>query len=552
MEKRWLKSYPQGVPETIDTDAFASVVDVLDQSLQRFKDRDAFECLGQTLTYGELDQLADRFAAYLQQGLALKPGDRVAIMMPNLLQYPAVMFGVLRAGMVVVNVNPKYTPGELAHQLNDAQVSAIVVAENHIDTLQTALEDCEVQHIITTQIGDLLELPRRLAVNFFNKYVIRSVPNWRLPITTPLPEALRQGEKLALIKPKLSHDDLAFLQYTGGTTGLAKGAELTHGNIVANLEQVSAWLKPCQTDEQEIVVTALPLYHIFALTVNCLTFMKLGAKNLFIINPQDTASAVREICKHRFTVITGVNTLFNGLLNTVNFHDADFSQLKFTLGGGAAIHPRTAERWQELTGKPIIEGYGLSETSPVASVNPLDIQEFTSSIGLPLPSTEFSLRDEKGKEVVDGEAGELCIRGPQVMRGYWQRPKDNKATFAKDGFLKTGDIATCDEQGYFSIVDRKKDMILVSGFNVYPNEIEALISSHPGVLECACVGVPDSNTGEAVKVYVVKADPKLNADELLKLCENELTSYKRPRSIAFCDEIPKSSIGKVLRRKLRT
>ncbi len=551
MDKSWLHSYPDTVPPTISTDAYRSVVDVLERSLVRFRNRPAFECLGESISYQTLDQQAEHFAGFLQNCLHLEPGARVAIMMPNLLQYPVVMFGILRAGLVVVNVNPKFTPAELKHQLNDAEVCAIVVAENHLDTLEQVIDDTPVAHVITTQIGDLLPAPRRLAINIFNKYIIKSVPKWKIARTTALRTALKQGEATAYKTVNLCLDDLAFLQYTGGTTGLAKGAELTHGNLVANLEQVSAWVDGYTEPGREIVVTALPLYHIFALVVNCLVFMKLGAKNLLIVNPQDLPAAAREISKYQFSVISGVNTLFNGLLNTPNFQEADFSRLKFTLGGGAAILPRVAERWQALTGKPIIEGYGLTETSPVASVNRLDIEAFTGSIGLPLPSTEFSIRNEKGKEVAVGEAGELCIRGPQVMRGYWNKPEENKTVFTKDGFLRTGDIATCDEHGYFSIVDRKKDMILVSGFNVYPNEIEALVSAHDGVLECACVGVPDTNTGEAVKLYVVKANPALRAEELLDLCSANLTAYKRPRSIAFCDELPKTSIGKVLRRSLK-
>lgn len=551
MNKQWLASYPENVPHEINVDSYKSVVDVLERSLVRYRNRPAFECLGESITYGELDKLADYFAGYLQNSLKLPPGERVAVMMPNLLQYPVVMFGILRAGLVVVNVNPKFTATELTHQLKDADVRSIVVAENHLDILQEVIDNTNVKHVITTQIGDLLPTSRRLAVNIFNKYIIKSVPYWNIAKTTAFRQALKLGERQPNRPVALQLDDLAFLQYTGGTTGPAKGAELTHGNLVANLEQMSAWVGPQLDPGKEVVITALPLYHIFALVVNCLVFMKLGAKNLLIINPQDLPGVAREISKHRFTALTGVNTLFNGLLNTPQFQEADFRALKLTLGGGAAVQPRVAERWQALTGKPIIEGYGLTETSPVAAVNPLDINRFTGNIGLPLPSTEFSLRDTEGKEVANGEPGELYIRGPQVMRGYWNKADENKAVFSKDGFLRTGDIATRDEQGYFRIVDRKKDMILVSGFNVYPNEIEALVGSHPDVLECACVGVPDSSTGEAVKLYVVKANPALSADELLELCRDNLTAYKRPRSIAFCDELPKSSVGKVLRRQLK-
>lgn len=551
MKPTWLKSYPENVPPEIQTGDYQSIVDVLQRSLQQFSDRPAFECLGQTLSYAEVDRLSSHLAAYLQQTAQLQPGDRVAIMMPNLLQYPVVLFGVLRAGLVVVNINPRLTGPELSHQLLDAGCRAIVVAENHLDSLEEVIADTPLETVMTTQIGDLLSPGRRAAVNVFNKYIIKSVPNWSLPgQVVSLRKALRKGERQAAQPVDISLEDLAFLQYTGGTTGTPKAAELTHGNLVANLAQVSAWVGEHMEPGQEIVVTALPLYHIFALTVNGLVFMQLGARNLLIVNPQDLPAAAREISKQRFTAITGVNTLFNGLLNTPNFHECDFSKLKFALGGGSAIQERVAKRWHDLTGKPIIEGYGLTETSPIASANPLDIEEFTGMIGLPLPSTEFSLRDDEGNEVKTGEPGELCIKGPQVMRGYWHMPDETLEVFTDDGFLRTGDVAICDERGYFRIVDRKKDMILVSGFNVYPNEIENLVARHPGVLECACVGVPDNNTGEAVKLYVVKANPDLNADDLLTLCKENLTAYKQPRSIAFCDELPKSGIGKVLRRRL--
>ncbi len=551
MDKIWLKHYPPGVPEDIDMDEFHSVVDVLRQSVEKFGDRPAYTNLGTTLSYADVDRLSRDFAAYLRHVAQLSPGDRVAVMMPNLLQYPIAIFGILRAGMVVVNVNPLYKPRELAHQLTDAGARAIVIVENFAATLERALNGTRLDTIITTRIGDMLPQPRRLLVNLAVKYLKRKVPAWKLPHTTALPAALSAGAATRLEAPELGHEDMAFLQYTGGTTGPAKGAVLTHGNIVANLQQASAWLRPSLREGSETIITALPLYHIFALTANCLTFLKIGGLNVLITDPRDMPAFVRELGKHRFTAITGVNTLFNGLLNAPGFGQLDFSSLRLALGGGMAVQRGVAERWKAVTGVPIIEAYGLTETSPAACINPLDLSDYNGSIGLPIPSTECSIRDDDGNQLPIGEAGELCIRGPQVMRGYWNNPDETGKVLSADGYLRTGDIARMDENGYFYIVDRKKDMILVSGFNVYPNEVEDVACAHPGVLEAACIGVSDEKSGEAVKLFVVRKDPGLDAQTLIAWCRENLTGYKVPRHVEFRDELPKSNVGKILRKELR-
>jgi len=550
-EQLHLKSYPAGVPATVDVEAFSSIVDVFEQSVANFADRVAYINMGKGITYGELDRLTRQFGAFLQQRVGLKRGARVAVMMPNLLQYPVAMFGALRAGYVVVNCNPLYSPRELEHQLKDSGAEAIVVVENFAHVVADVAGRTNLKAIVTTQLGDMLGFPKSLLVNFVVKRVRKMVPAFSLPGAVTLHSALSAGAGTALRKEELSRDDIAFLQYTGGTTGVPKGAMLSHGNIVANLQQAHAWLTPALGREAETIVTALPLYHIFALTANCLTFMKIGATNLLITNPRDIPAFVKELEKTPFTTLTGVNTLFNALLNNEDFRKLDFSRLRITLGGGMAVQRPVAERWKALTGKPLIEAYGLTETSPAVTINPLDIVDFTGSIGLPIPNTEIAIRGEDGEDVAQGEPGELCVRGPQVMRGYWNRPDETAAVMTTDGFLRTGDVAMIDDKGFLHIVDRKKDLIIVSGFNVYPTEIEEVVAGHPGVLEVGAVGVPDERSGEAVKVVIVKKDPALTAESVLEHCRANLTGYKIPRIVEFRSELPKTNVGKVLRRALR-
>ncbi|HRX60035.1 MAG TPA: long-chain-fatty-acid--CoA ligase [Candidatus Competibacter sp.] len=552
MEKIWLKEYPPGVPAEIDLNEFTSVKDILEKSCQRFADSPAYSNMGVTLRYRDIDRLSRDFAAFLQ-GLGLGKRDRVAIMMPNVLQYPVALFGVLRAGMVVVNVNPLYTPRELEHQLNDSGAAVIVIVENFAHTLQQVLDKTMVKTVVMTQLGDLFPFPKRTLVNFVVKHLKKRVPAWKIPAAVPFRRALRAGAGQTLTDVPLNRSDLAFLQYTGGTTGVSKGAMLTHSNLVANLQQASAWLSSVSTPGKEIIVTALPLYHIFSLTVNGLTFMKAGGHNVLITNPRDMPGFVKELGKIRFTAITGVNTLFNGLLGTPGFDRLDFGALKLSMAGGMAVQRAVAENWRQVTGTPLIEGYGLTETSPLVTGNPLAVKEYNGSIGLPLPSTELSIRDDEDRELGIGQdqAGEICIRGPQVMRGYWNRPEETAKIMTRDGFLRTGDVGYVDERGYVRIVDRKKDMILVSGFNVYPNEIEDVVALHPGVLEVAAVGVPDERSGEVVKIVVVRKDPALSAEALIDHCRQHLTGYKVPRRIEFRTELPKSNVGKILRRLLR-
>ncbi|MDD3326797.1 MAG: long-chain-fatty-acid--CoA ligase FadD [Zoogloea sp.] len=552
MNKIWLKSYPPGVPAEIDVGEFSSLVDLFDKGVRKFADRTAYINMGKAISYRELEVLSSQFAGYLQGELKLAPGARVALMMPNCLQYPIAMFGVLRAGYTVVNVNPLYTARELEHQLRDAGCEAIVIVENFAHTLQeVASQVTSLRHVVVTGLGDMLGFPKSLLVNFVVRHIKKMVPPWSLPQAVAFREALSQGAAHPLTPVKITHDDLAYLQYTGGTTGVAKGAMLTHGNIVANLQQAHAWISPYVKEGEELIVTALPLYHIFSLTANCLTFFKIGASNLLITNPRDIPGFVAEMGKYPFTVITGVNTLFNALLHNPDFEKLDFSTLKVALGGGMAVQQAVAERWKKITGKTLAEAYGLTETSPAVCINPLDLPEFNHSIGLPISSTDVSLRDDDGYEVPLGAPGELCVKGPQVMKGYYQRPEDTARAFTHDGFLRTGDVAIVDEAGFVRIVDRKKDMILVSGFNVYPNEVEDVVASHPGVLEVAALGVPDEHSGEAVKIFVVRKDPKLTAEALIVHCREGLTGYKVPRFVEFRDELPKSNVGKILRRVLR-
>ena len=550
-QRPWLASYPAGVPAEIDADEFSSIVAVLQSSLEKFRDKPAFSHMGKVMTYADVDRYSKQFAAYLLGELKLKKGDRVAIMMPNCFQYPIAIFGILRAGLTVVNTNPMYTARELKHQLVDSGASAILVLDNFGHTVQEVLKDTPVKQVIATGLGDMLGFPKGTLVNFVLKYVKKMVPDYDIPNAIRFKDALTLGQMHSLPQVDISNEDIAFLQYTGGTTGVAKGAMLTHGNLVANMQQAHAWISSAARVGQELIVTALPLYHIFALTANCLVFMKIGARNHLITNPRDMPGFVKELASIPFTAITGVNTLFNGLLNTPGFDKVDFSHLRLTLGGGMAVQRAVAERWKQLTGCTLVEAYGLTETSPAACMNPPDLKEFNGAIGLPISSTDACVKDDDGNTLANGEIGELCIRGPQVMKGYWQRPEETAKSIDADGWLHTGDVARMDEQGFFYIVDRKKDMILVSGFNVYPNEVEDVIALMPGVLEVAAVGVPDEKSGEAVKVVVVKKDPNLTADQIKAHARENLTGYKQPKFVEFRAELPKTNVGKILRRELR-
>ncbi len=552
MDKPWINSYPPGVPAEIDVNSYQSVVEIFTEATERFSDKPAFHNLGKTISYSELDTLTQQFASWCQHEAGLKKGDRIAIMMPNLLQYPVAVFGALRAGLVVVNTNPLYTDRELEHQLKDSGAKAIVVVEAFASTFAEIAHKTDVEVVITTRFGDMLGFPKSMLVNFVLKYIKKMVPPFSLPGSHSFKDVLAKGASLPTATTDVGHDDIAFLQYTGGTTGVAKGAMLTHRNMVANIVQAWTWINAVDLEEgKEIIVTALPLYHIFALTANCLTFMKLGALNLLITNPRDMPGFVKELKNFRFTAFTGVNTLFNALMNTDGFKEIDFSGLKMTLGGGMAVQKAVAEEWKEITKNPLIEAYGLTETSPAACINPMTLTDYNDSIGLPIPSTEGSIRDENNNPLPIGEAGELCIRGPQVMKGYWQRPDATAETIDSDGWLHTGDVAIMNAEGYFKIVDRLKDMILVSGFNVYPNEVEGVIAMMPGVLEVGAIGVPDEHSGEVVKVVIVKKDPALTAEDVKAHCKEELTGYKRPKVIQFVDELPKTNVGKILRRELR-
>lgn len=549
MEKSWLKSYDARVPHEINPDSYASIVDILEQAVSTYADSVSYINLGKSITFKELNQQSKQFAAYLQHS-GLKKGDAVAIMMPNLLQYPVALFGVLRAGMVVVNVNPQYTARELKHQLNDADAKAIVIVENFACTLSEVIDDTPVKTVMLTQIGDMLGFPKKWLTNLVVKHVKKMVPSFSLPSAIHFMDALKEGASKSYERPTLTGDDIAFLQYTGGTTGVSKGAMLSHRNMVANLEQASAILNTVTVPNKELVVTALPLYHIFALQANCLLFLKLGCANLLITNPRDMPAFVSELGKYPFTVLTGVNTLFNGLLNTPSFTELDFSKVKFSLGGGMAVQRSVAERWYKLTGHVLLEGYGLTECSPIVSVNPPQLEQYNGSIGLPLPSTDIRLVDDDGVDVAPGEAGEMLVKGPQVMVGYLNRPEATEEIM-QDGWLATGDIARCDEDGYFYIVDRKKDMILVSGFNVFPNEIEEVAAMHDHIVEVAAVGIPHEASGEVVKLYAVRREDSLSEQDVIEHCRKHLTGYKVPKKVEFRDELPKSNVGKILRRELR-
>ncbi len=552
MEKIWLQSYQKGVPAEVDLGEFQSLGEMFEKSAAQFRERVAYINMGVELSYGEIDALSRDFAAYLQSVLKLPKGSRVALMMPNVLQYPVCMFGALRGGYTVVNCNPLYMPRELEHQLKDSGAEAIVILENFAHTLEQVVARTPVKHVVVARLGDMLGFPKRAIVNFVVKYVKKMVPHWNLPGHVDFGTTLAKGASGEFTPVDVVQEDLAFLQYTGGTTGLSKGAMLTHRNILANVTQAHAWIRPAIPDDShELIVTALPLYHIFALTANCFTFFKIGASNLLITNPRDIPGFAAELAKYPFTVITGVNTLFNALLNNDAFKALNFSTLKLTLGGGMAVQRAVAENWKRVTGKPLIEAYGLTETSPAATMNPLDIPEYNGSIGLPISSTEVAIRNDDGADVPLGERGELCIRGPQVMKGYYRRPEETANVLMADGFLRTGDVAVMDATGFVRIVDRKKDMILVSGFNVYPNEVEDVVALHPGVLEVAAIGVPDEKSGEAVKIFVVKKDPALTAEALIAHCRENLTGYKVPHRVEFRTDLPKTNVGKILRRELR-
>lgn len=551
MEKIWLHSYEEGVAHEIDITRFQSVVDIFQQSIEKYSDCPAFENMGKVLTYRQMGKFAEQFASYLQNVLHLPRGTRIAMMMPNVLQYPIAVFGALKAGLVVVNTNPLYTPRELAHQLHDSGAEAIVVLENFANTLQLVLPKTQVKHVIIANIGEMFGTIKGGVMNFVLRKVKKMVPSFQISGSVGFKQALAKGAAHTFKPVALTRDDLAFLQYTGGTTGVAKGAMLTHGNICANMLQADEWIKNRLEKGREMVVTALPLYHIFALTVNMLLFFHVGACMLLITNPRDLDAMIKDMARHPITVFIGVNTLFNGLINKPEFAKIDFSRWKLAVGGGMATQQAVEQKWRAMTGLPIVEAYGLTEASPGVIVNPLYITEASGGIGLPIPSTDVQLRDGSGGLVGVGEAGELWIRGPQVMRGYWNRPDETAKVIDQDGWLATGDIAVMDEQGWLKIVDRKKDLIVVSGFNVYPNEIEEVVAHHPKVQEVACIGVKSEQTGEALKLFVVKKDGSLTKDELVEYCRTQLTGYKVPRDIEFRDELPKSNVGKILRRELR-
>jgi long-chain acyl-CoA synthetase len=552
VEKVWLQSYAKGVPAEINPDAYQSIVELFEQSCRHYANLPAFYNLGVTLTYGQLDQYSRDFAAYLQQSLHLKKGDRFAIMLPNSLQYPIAMFGAMRAGLIIVNVNPLYTTKELAYQLNNSGANAIVALSNFAMTVQQALPQTPaIKHVIITELGDMQSPFKAWLTHFVLKYIYKKIPNWSIPHALSFKQVLNSGKNMLFTPVPITNQDIAFLQYTGGTTGVSKGAVLTHRNMIANVMQADAWFKDLVVEKEEIIITALPLYHIFSLMANCIFFMKIGGYNILITNPRDLPHMIKEMKKFKFTTITGVNTLFNGLLKNSAFSKLDFSQLRLALGGGMAVQRAVAEKWQSVTGKPILEAYGLTETSPCVTINPATLKAYNGTIGLPVSSTDVCIMDDNHQPLPIGEPGELAVKGPQVMKGYWQNPSETEKVFTQDGWLLTGDIATLDDKGYVRILERKKDMILISGFNVYPNEIENVIVRIPGVREAAVIGVPDENTGEALKAFIVKDGAALTTEEVVKQCRKDLTPYKVPKQIAFVDELPKSNVGKILRRALR-
>ena len=551
MEKLWLNSYEQGVNAEIDITQYSSISDVFRQSVEKFAHQPAFQNMGKTLTYAEVGKLAQDFASYLQNVLKLPRGERVAIMLPNLLQYPIALFGILQAGLVAVNTNPLYTPRELEHQLKDSGATTIIVLENFANTLELVLPRTQIKHVIVASVGEMFGFFKGTLMNFVLRKIKKMVPEYRISDTIPFQTALKEGAAHTFRPVSLTREDTALLQYTGGTTGVAKGAILSHGNICSNMQQAAEWIVNLLRPGKETVIAALPLYHIFALTVNLMIFTQAGSKIILITNPRDMKSFIGDMKKERVSVFVGVNTLFNGMVNQPDFATIDFSSLKLTLGGGMATQKAVAEKWKNITGTPIVEAYGLTEASPGVCANPLNIPAYTGSIGLPIPSTEIELRDADGNEVAQGQPGEMWIRGPQVMKGYWNRPEETAKVLDSRCFLATGDIAVMDEKGWFKLVDRKKDLIVVSGFNVYPNEVEDVAASHPKVLEAACIGVSSPKTGEALKLFIVKKDESLTEEELIAFCRTELTAYKVPKDIEFRDELPKSNVGKILRRELR-
>ena len=551
MEKPWLDSYEKGVKAEIDETLYQSIPDVFRQSVEKFANQPAFQNMGKTLTYAEVGKLAEDFASYLQNVLKLPRGERVAIMLPNLLQYPIALFGILQAGLVAVNTNPLYTPRELEHQLKDSGATTIIVLENFANTLELVLPRTQIKHVIVASVGEMFGFFKGTLMNFVLRKVKKMVPEYRISDTIPFQTALKEGAAHTFRPVTLTREDTALLQYTGGTTGVAKGAILSHGNICANMQQAAEWIVNLLRPGKETVIAALPLYHIFALTVNLMIFTQAGSKIILITNPRDMKSFIGDMKKERVSVFVGVNTLFNGMVNQPDFATVDFSSLKLTLGGGMATQKAVAEKWKNITGTPIVEAYGLTEASPGVCANPLNIPAYTGGIGLPIPSTEIELRDADGNQVAQGQPGEMWIRGPQVMKGYWNRPEETAKVLDSRGFLATGDIAVMDEKGWFKLVDRKKDLIVVSGFNVYPNEVEDVAASHPKVLEAACIGVSSPKTGEALKLFIVKKDESLTAEELIAFCRTELTAYKVPKDIEFRDDLPKSNVGKILRRELR-
>ncbi|MGK5088522.1 long-chain-fatty-acid--CoA ligase [Bdellovibrionota bacterium FG-2] len=551
MEKIWHKQYQAGVPHTINPNQYSSLAEILETSFENYPSAPAFHNMGKTLTYAEIKELSHKFANFLQSELKLKKGDRIAIMMPNVLQYPVALFGALQAGMIVVNVNPLYTARELEYQLKDSGAKAIVILANFAHTLEKVINKTDVKHAIVTEIGDLLGFPKSLIVNAVVKYVKKMVPAWKIPTAIRFNDALKRASASSFSKPTITLKDIAFLQYTGGTTGVSKGARLTHGNIVANVVQAKAWINPLIKEQQEIIITPLPLYHIFSLTANCFVFSAVGALNVLITNPRDFPAFIKELNKWHFTAFTGVNTLFNALLATPGFSEVDFSGLKISLGGGMAVQRAVAEKWKEITKAPLIEAYGLTETSPAACMNPMNLPEYNGFVGLPISSTDVTIKDDDGNNLDLGQVGEVCIKGPQVMEGYWNRADETAKVFAKDGYFKTGDLGYMNEQGFVKLVDRKKDMILVSGFNVYPNEIEDVIAMMPKVMESAAIGIPDEKSGEVVKLFIVKRDASLTSEEVMKFCRENLTGYKVPKAIEFRSELPKSNVGKILRKDLR-
>lgn len=552
MDKIWLKSYPEDVPAEIPTPEFKSLRDMIEFSFNEFPDRPAYTNMGTTHTFRDLDKQSMQFACYLQKSLGLVRGERVALMLPNILQYPVALIGLFRAGLVAVNVNPLYTPRELKHQLTDSGAKCIIILENFADTLEEVIEATKIEHVITTQIGDLLTWPKSTITNFVLKRIRKSVPPFSLPGSVRLRSALRSGATHHLDHVELGYADIAFLQYTGGTTGISKGAMLSHRNMVFNVHQSRAWQADIYAGlERIIAITALPLYHIFSLQSNCLSVMYQGGENILITNPRDLPAFVKEMSRHKFSYVSGVNTLFAGLLNTPGFADLDFSNLRLTIGGGMAVQEAISRKWQEVTGHIIVQAYGLTETSPAAISNPLDLEQFTGSIGVPISSTDAQIVDDDGNEMTLGEIGEICIRGPQVMEGYWHNPAETETVMLPGGWFRTGDVGRMDENGLFYIEDRKKDMILVSGFNVYPNEIEGVVVEMDGILEAAAIGIPDEKSGEAVKLYVVRSDPSVTEKDVLSFCRENLSAYKVPKVIEFREDLPKTNVGKILRRALR-